>query len=266
MRKPLPYQNEIPVAAHRGIAKFYPENTMASFRAAADLQVDMVETDVHITKDGHLVLMHDHTVDRTTNGSGLVRDLTLPELLALDAGSWKNEIFRGTKIPTLVEFLDFFQAYPNMLFNIELKDYPADCGRLAYYAADEVIKMLIKFGVLERCVLNTWSGQLNEYLDKKYGKKVKIHAYFPQEIMGGKQKRFVYDYAYCICLFGPKEAPVVEKKYFDFAKSYCVEPWVYYSNDSEELIEKAVANGAKLFTSNDPAFVMNILRQKGLRQ
>lgn len=83
----LPYQNTIPVAAHRGNARYFPENTMASFRSAAVLHPDMIETDVHTTQDGELVLMHDHAVDRTTNGSGLIRELTLSEIRRLDAGS-----------------------------------------------------------------------------------------------------------------------------------------------------------------------------------
>jgi len=75
----LPYQNQIAVAAHRGNSRYYPENTMAAYRSALALQVDMIEMDVHMTRDGELVCMHDHRVDRTTNGDGLVREMTLEE-------------------------------------------------------------------------------------------------------------------------------------------------------------------------------------------
>ena len=88
--------SNIYVAAHRGWRSKYPENTMEAFRAAIELGVDQIETDVRITKDGVLVLIHDDTVDRTTNGIGRVCDLTLADLKALDAGS-------GTQIPTLTE-------------------------------------------------------------------------------------------------------------------------------------------------------------------
>lgn len=93
----LPYRNPIPVAAHRGNAARFPENTMASFRSAAELHPDMVETDVHMTRDGELILMHDHTVDRTTNGTGLIREQTLAELKRLDAGSWKGDAFAASR-------------------------------------------------------------------------------------------------------------------------------------------------------------------------
>ena len=72
----LPYQNAVAVAGHRGNAKFFPENTMAGFRSAVSLKPDMIEMDVHMTKDRRLVVMHDHNVKRTTNGEGLIRDMT----------------------------------------------------------------------------------------------------------------------------------------------------------------------------------------------
>ena len=262
----LNYQNQIPVAAHRGNAKYYPENTMISFRSAASLRPDMVETDIHMTKDGELVLIHDHLVDRTTNGTGLVREKTLVELLALDAGGWKAPEFAGEKIPTFREFLEFFSSMPGMLFNIELKDYPADSGEFAYEAAKKAIAMMDEFGITERSVVNTWSGELNEWLSETYGERIRIHAYSPQERMGRNQKRFVYDYSYCVCLFGTKAEPVVEATKFDFCRSYGVEPWVYYKVDTPELYDAALERGAMLFTSNDPAWAMEYLRAKGLHQ
>ena len=78
------------VAAHRGWRTKYPENTMESFRAAEALGVDQLELDVRVTKDDELVVIHDPTVDRTTDGTGLVREKTLTELKALDAGIFKG--------------------------------------------------------------------------------------------------------------------------------------------------------------------------------
>lgn len=262
----LPYQNIIPVAAHRGNARYCPENTLASFRSALELKPDMIETDLHMTSDGHLVIMHDHAVDRTTNGSGLVREKTLSEIRTLDAGSWKGEAFRGEKVPTFEEFLDLLADVPGLLYNIELKDYPADSGEFAYKSARKAIDMLRQAGILSRCVINSWSGELNEWLDDQYGSEIMIHAYSPQEYMGAHQKRFVYDYAYCVCLFGTNAQPVVGKNKFDFALSYDVEPWVFYGTESAELYDQAIANGARLFTANDPAWAMNYLRAKGLHK
>jgi len=260
----LSYRNPVSVAAHRGNSKYFPENTIAAFKSAMELNPDMLEIDLHMTKDGEIIMMHDHTVDRTTNGTGLIREKTLAEVKALDAGSWKGEQFAGEKVPAFREFLDFLKNWPEVLVNVELKDYPHHSGDFAYASAEKSISMLQEYGMMHRCVINTWSGELNEWLKEKYGDAIMIHAYHPQELMGPNQKRFVYTYAYCVCLFGTKAQPVVEKRHFDFAKSYGVEPWVYYPVDTPEVYDQSIANGAVLFTSNDPKWAMDYLRSKGL--
>lgn len=93
------------VIAHRGFSGRAPENTMAAFDAAVELGVGF-ELDVTLSVDGHVVVMHDDTVDRTTDGTGAVADLTLAELEALDAGSWFDPAFAGEPVPTLAAVLD----------------------------------------------------------------------------------------------------------------------------------------------------------------
>lgn len=100
------------IVGHRGDSYSYPENTMLAIRKAIENGANAVEVDVRITIDGHYVLMHDHSLNRTTNGTGGVKDLTLEHLKTLDAGSWKGSEFSGredTKIPTLQECLDFIK-------------------------------------------------------------------------------------------------------------------------------------------------------------
>ena len=209
------------------------------------------------------------TFRQKQTGDGLLHNLLHPayaEIRALDAGAWKGEQFRGEKIPTFEEFLDLVAGVPGLLYNIELKDYPADSGAFAYRSARRAIDMLREAGILSRCVINSWSGELNEWLSEQYGDEIKIHAYSPQEFMGANQKRFVYDYAYCVCLFGTKKEPVVSKALFDFALGCGVEPWVFYGTESPELYDAAIANGARLFTANDPAWAMDYLRRKGLHR
>ena len=107
------------ICAHRGANETHPENTLAAFREAVRLGAHMIEFDVQITKDKQLVIMHDKSVDRTTNGKGLVSDLTLSEIKKLDAGSWKSKDFIGEKVPTLKEALAVFPK--NIWLNIHLK-------------------------------------------------------------------------------------------------------------------------------------------------
>jgi len=99
-------ENQLFILGHRGFCSKYPENTLVSFLAAAELGVDGVELDVRQTIDGQLVVMHDEFVDRTTNGTGLVRELTCEYLKSLDAGSWKSDQFAGEHIPLLSEVFE----------------------------------------------------------------------------------------------------------------------------------------------------------------
>ena len=110
------------IFAHRGSKATHPENTLASFKEAVRVGSDGIELDVHLTKDGHLVVIHDETVDRTTNGTGEIRNLTLAEIKAMDAGSWFHNKYAGEKIPTLEEVLLLLTELGfNGQLNIELK-------------------------------------------------------------------------------------------------------------------------------------------------
>lgn len=99
--KPMPF-----VVAHRGAGSLAPENTLAAIRKGIELGVDFVEVDVRTTKDGELVLMHDDTVDRTTNGSGAVSDLAAEQIAALDAGAKFSPEYAGERVPTFAQALD----------------------------------------------------------------------------------------------------------------------------------------------------------------
>ena len=106
--------------AHRGASGNYPENTLIAFQKALEIGVDEIELDLHMTKDDHLIVMHDSTVDRTTNGTGAIAELTLTEIKALDAGSAFGEQFRGERVPTWEEALDLVQG--KVRLNVHLKE------------------------------------------------------------------------------------------------------------------------------------------------
>ncbi len=118
------------IIAHRGFRAKYPENTLAAFRAAEDAGAPALELDVTLTRDRRLVVIHDDTVDRTTDGNGLVADFALEELKRLDAGAWFDPRFAGERIPTLAEVFD--AVGEDIGINIEIKggafepDFPPD--------------------------------------------------------------------------------------------------------------------------------------------
>ena len=107
----------VQVIGHRGVAGLEPENTLRSFRRAIELGVDYLECDVHFTKDGQLAIIHDKTVDRTTNGTGPVGEYTLASIRELDAG-------KGERIPTLQEVLDLARGHVKL--HVELKGEGAE--------------------------------------------------------------------------------------------------------------------------------------------
>ncbi len=107
------------ICAHRGANQTHPENTLAAFSEAVKLGAHMIEFDVRMTKDSKLVIIHDESVDRTTNGSGFIKDLTLEEIKSLDAGIWKSNDFKGERIPTINEVLEIVPQ--NIWLNLHLK-------------------------------------------------------------------------------------------------------------------------------------------------
>lgn len=109
------------VFAHRGDLSHAPENTLPSFQQAVQTGADGVELDAKLTSDGHVVVIHDLTVDRTTAGAGRVAAHTLDSIRKLDAGGWFNDKFRGTKVPLLEEV--FESVSKEKLINIELTNY-----------------------------------------------------------------------------------------------------------------------------------------------
>ncbi|GGD00044.1 putative glycerophosphoryl diester phosphodiesterase YhdW [Thalassobacillus devorans] len=128
-------QNQVLNIAHRGASGYAPENTMAAFEKSVEMKADMFELDVQMSKDGELVVIHDTTVDRTTDGTGSVKDLTLEELKSLDAGSWFDESFTSETIPTLGEVLDEYRGRTGIL--IELKS-PSLYPGIEQKVADEL--------------------------------------------------------------------------------------------------------------------------------
>ncbi|WP_198650247.1 glycerophosphoryl diester phosphodiesterase [Oceanimonas marisflavi] len=118
------------LCGHRGVAALAPENTHAGLRAAHALGLTWVEIDVQLSRDDEVVVIHDKTVNRCSNGRGRVRELEWPELARLDAGGWFGPEFAGEPIPRLAEYLGLAAAL-GICVNIELKIHPGDnAGRL----------------------------------------------------------------------------------------------------------------------------------------
>ena len=138
------------IFAHRGFSSKYPENTMTAFRKALEVHADGIEMDARLTVDGQIVIMHDPTVDRTTNGKGKVRDLTLAEILSLDAGAKKGMVFENERVPMLEQVFSEFGR--KLLLNIELCNYEELDGRTL---ADAVVELIEKYDLVDSVIISS---------------------------------------------------------------------------------------------------------------
>lgn len=138
------------VAAHRGASGTHPENTLLAFREAVRLGVAMIELDVQLTADGVLVLMHDDTVNRTTDGTGRPPELSAAAIVALDAGAWKAPEFAGARVPTFAEALADLPR--DRWLNVHIKGGPAVARAAALaLAADDRLDHAFIAGLHEEC-------------------------------------------------------------------------------------------------------------------
>lgn len=143
------------VIAHRGFSRRYPENTLAAFEAAIEAGADMIELDLTLSADGEFVVIHDDTLDRTTDGMGLVCDQTLDQLQMLDAGKGFGT-GGNTTIPTLDNVLD--QIAPRCALNIEIKPFfPVEQSEAFQLALGRLIDRLHQARLLDRVLLSSFN-------------------------------------------------------------------------------------------------------------
>ncbi|KGA95967.1 hypothetical protein AJ85_07975 [Alkalihalobacillus alcalophilus ATCC 27647 = CGMCC 1.3604] len=139
------------IFAHRGFSSKYPENTMSAFKAAAELDIDGIELDVQLTKDGVLVIMHDLKLDRTTNGKGFVRQTSSYEIQTLSAGAWFSDEFEKERVPTLEEFFQWVKPL-SLKINIELKGLVEDREQLI----EKVLNLVRSYSLEERVIFSSF--------------------------------------------------------------------------------------------------------------
>ncbi len=144
--------NHVMIQAHRGASAYAPENTLPSFQLAVDMGADGIECDIHLSKDGRFIVCHDDKVDRTSNGTGSISDLTLAEIKSLDFGAKYDAKFAGTSAPTLEEMLDVVKSMK--VINIEIKRFEHEMG--LDNALHLFYGILEKYGILDRTIVSSF--------------------------------------------------------------------------------------------------------------
>ncbi|NEW09752.1 glycerophosphodiester phosphodiesterase [Paenibacillus sp. SYP-B3998] len=147
------------VFAHRGSSAEAPENTMAAFLLAVEQKCDVIELDIHLTRDDQVIVCHDETLGRTTNGSGRIGELTLEEIKRVDAGSWFGQAFAGETVPLLEEVLK--QVPKSIGLNIELKQ--TYDGRIV----DPVINLLREYEQSQSVLFSSYDHKLLYQMKEK---------------------------------------------------------------------------------------------------
>lgn len=153
------------IVAHRGSSGTAPENTISALQHAIEAGALMVEVDVQLTKDDHVVLMHDPGLGRTTNGKGIVRSMALDELKTLDAGSWFNEQFIGEHIPLLSEALQLLKNHA-VCVNIEIKPPQKEDDHIARLLA--IVETVIAHNMQHVTLFSSFHHESLKYIKHNY--------------------------------------------------------------------------------------------------
>lgn len=138
------------IVAHRGSSGTAPENTLASFEQAINAGAHIIELDLQITRDGVPIVFHDKWLSRTTNGSGCTQNLTYEEIRQFDSGFWFSSTFKGERIPSLEEVLDFIQN--KVYLNIEIKNI----GNNAPTLIESIISIIYKYNYQDKVVFSSF--------------------------------------------------------------------------------------------------------------
>ena len=168
-------KNKVLVIAHRGASGIAPENTLAAVKAAIEMGVDMVELDVHQTRDDIAVVIHDKTVNRTSNGKGKVKDFTFDELQVLDSGSWFHPKFKNEKIPSLESVLQEVKGKVKLLIEVKETKYSG--------IEKNIVQLLNKYDAKNWCIIQAFeTGVLNNI--QKLDPSIEIHKLVVGDIPG----------------------------------------------------------------------------------
>ena len=238
------------VAGHRGCGAFYPENTLLSVQKAIELELDMIEFDLNLTKDKVVVLMHDNTVDRTTNGTGFIHDMTLDKIKELDAGGKFGIIFQGLRVPTLREFCELVKPYEDLLLNVEIKEK-------THETVDLSMGILKEYDLMDRCVFTCFDASIVAYMYDSYGVKTQG---FPKEKMQNfiDGEKGTYSKLFAVGI----DMKIISPERVQEFEQMGILPWSYCP-DTEELVHESIRCGARLMTCNNPLPALKIVKAKG---
>ncbi|MCU4966326.1 glycerophosphodiester phosphodiesterase [Bacillus toyonensis] len=236
--KAIDQSNHIKNIAHRGASAYAPEHTIAAYKLGQQLKGDYIEIDLQMTKDGHLLAMHDETVNRTTNGKGLVKEHTLEEMKQLNVGSFFNEKypnlakkeFENAKVPTLKEIIEMFGHNANYYIETKSPD--------EYAGMEEKLLEIIKYyQISDKVIIQSFS---EESLQKIHS----LHANIP-----------------LVQLLSYKKAVQLNELEIEKYKTYCIGLGMNYKYIDSAYVKKIKKHGLEVhpFTVDNEKDMKNLL-------
>jgi glycerophosphoryl diester phosphodiesterase len=234
--------------AHRGASGYYPENTMISFKRALEMNCTGIETDIQMTRDGLLILMHDEKINRTTNGSGYIKDYTYKELKKLDAGSWFDKRFKNAAIPLAEELLELTKL-KDIFINLELKT-----DKIWYKNIEEkVIELINKINMNDRVIISSFNHK-SLMLCKEIDSTIKTAVLYKRRF--SKPEKFA-DLSKADAVHPPFYA-IRNKNFVNNlkAKGFMINSWTVNSYENMELL---IERGIDGIITNFPDMLNEIL-------
>jgi len=254
-------QNGVLNFAHRGASHDAPENTLAAFHLAREMGADGVELDVQVSKDGEAVVIHNSTVDATTDGQGAVRDKTLAELKELDAGAWFDDPsinsgrrrFAGQRIPTLQEVI--VEVGRQLLLNIELKAKMLGSAGLV----SEVVRLIEDHNLIHRAMVSSFNPFALRQV-KRLNPRISTGALYFFDLPG-RPVRSLLTFLVDPTALNP-EKRLVAREYMAWARErgYRVNAWTV---DESAEMERLIALGVDSIITNRPDVLREVLEKSG---
>lgn len=242
------------VIAHRGFSGVAPENTLVAVRRAIEVGADMVEIDVSLTRDGYVVLLHDETLDRTTNGAGLLSAVTLTEVRELDGGSWFAPEFAGEPVPTLAEVLDLVRG--RILLNVEIKG-EAVTGEAAGGIVDKVLALVRERDMLDQVIVSSFEPRALKHA-RQLDLEVKTASLYNRDLHRGLSPLEV------MMAVGSNAFNVSRRR--AKVKLLCAaqrhgRPVAVYTVNREQDMRRLIDRGANALFTDYPDVMLRLLRQ-----
>ncbi|MBE6835462.1 MAG: glycerophosphodiester phosphodiesterase [Ruminococcaceae bacterium] len=243
------------VLAHRGANKRAPQNTLPAFRKAVEFNADGIETDVHLSKDGEIVICHNYTIDATSNGEGLIRDYTCDELKKFDFGSYFSDEFKGVTLPTLSEALDIVKDM--QLINIEIK-----APQVKNDLVKRTVDMVQKYGLRDRVIISCFNPECIRE-SKEIDPGIRTGLLYENDDLGKEIMAFGVE-KYCAQLNANAAHPgkdlITEEEVKRLHEmNMMVNVWTV--NEKEDIL-RLTEWGCDALISDIPDFVMSVLQNR----